>query len=88
MGIDGKNKEVAESRKTLVTWSLLRKMNVNQKKMSGFTRKHTRFIYNSDDKIEKEEEVAKMKSLSPGIVRLKGMPTLTGKHLRILEVEE
>ncbi|XP_010268692.1 PREDICTED: DNA polymerase epsilon catalytic subunit A-like [Nelumbo nucifera] len=64
----------------------LRKMNVNQKKMPGFTGKHTRFIYNSDDEIE-GEEVAEMKSLSPGIVRLKGMPTPEGKHLRFLEEE-
>ncbi|OMO84635.1 hypothetical protein COLO4_21910 [Corchorus olitorius] len=36
-----------------------------------FTGKHTRFVYNSDDEIEEES-----------ILRLKGLPTPKGKHLR------
>ncbi|KAL8168044.1 hypothetical protein V2J09_009543 [Rumex salicifolius] len=37
-----------------------------------FEGKHTRFVYNNEDEIEKEEEV----------VHLKGLPTPKGKHLR------
>nr|DAD22947.1 TPA_asm: hypothetical protein HUJ06_024410 [Nelumbo nucifera] len=41
----------------------LSKMNVREKKMLKFTRKLTRFVYNSDDEIEGEEEVTEMSSL-------------------------
>ncbi|KAL1106961.1 hypothetical protein V6Z11_D03G009600 [Gossypium hirsutum] len=44
-----------------------------------FQGKHTRFVYNSDEKIE--EECAE-KEDSSDIIRLKGLPTPKGKHLR------
>lgn len=43
-----------------------------------FTGKHTRFEYNSDDEIEECED---------GVIRLKGLPTPKGKHIRF-PVEE
>lgn len=42
-----------------------------------FMGKHIRFVYNSEDEIEEEEVL--------GVVRLKGLPTPKGKHLRFLE---
>ncbi|KAK1272758.1 hypothetical protein QJS04_geneDACA009576 [Acorus gramineus] len=42
--------------------------------------RHVRFIYNSDDEIE-GEEVSDV-SGSPNVLRLKGLPTPKGKHLR------
>ncbi|CAL5369091.1 unnamed protein product [Camellia sinensis] len=54
---------------------------ISFKKFSG---KHTRFVYNSDDELEGEEEYC----VSPGIVHLKGLPTPKGKHLRFPEEEE
>ncbi|TYI41024.1 hypothetical protein ES332_A02G205500v1 [Gossypium tomentosum] len=45
-----------------------------------FQGKHTRFIYNSDEEIE--EECAEIKADSSDIIRLKGLPTPKGKHLR------
>ncbi|KAH7519927.1 hypothetical protein FEM48_Zijuj08G0089300 [Ziziphus jujuba var. spinosa] len=62
------------------------KINVNEEKkmLPKFEGKHIRFVYNSDDEIEEngvEDEV------SPTIVRLKGLPTPKGKHLRFFEEE-
>ncbi|MBA0851383.1 hypothetical protein Goshw_019034 [Gossypium schwendimanii] len=45
-----------------------------------FQGKHTRFVYNSDEEIE--EECAEIKEDSSDIIRLKGLPTPKGKHLR------
>ncbi|TYJ47441.1 hypothetical protein E1A91_A02G190100v1 [Gossypium mustelinum] len=45
-----------------------------------FQGKHTRFIYSSDEEIE--EECAEIKADSSDIIRLKGLPTPKGKHLR------
>lgn len=42
-----------------------------------FMGKHIRFVYNSEDEIEEEEVL--------GVLRLKGLPTPKGKHLRFLE---
>ncbi|GMI68936.1 hypothetical protein like AT5G66230 [Hibiscus trionum] len=44
-----------------------------------FRGRHTRFVYNSDDEIEREEGNA---------MRLKGLPTPKGKHLRFPMEEE
>ncbi|XP_010444822.1 PREDICTED: uncharacterized protein LOC104727417 [Camelina sativa] len=45
--------------------------------------KHTRFVYGSEDEEEEDEIVeAKEQSSSPGVLRLKGFPTPTGKHVR------
>lgn len=62
------------------------KINVNEEKktLPKFEGKHTRFMYNSDDEIE-ENEVKD--GASPSIVRLKGLPTPKGKHLRFQEEE-
>ncbi|KAJ8478226.1 hypothetical protein OPV22_021953 [Ensete ventricosum] len=54
-------------------------------RFAEFTGKHTRFIYNSDDEIEGEEEVT---AASPSVLVLKGLPTPEGKHLRFQEEEE
>nr|DAD41163.1 TPA_asm: hypothetical protein HUJ06_015486 [Nelumbo nucifera] len=67
----------------------LSKMNVGEKRMPEFTGKHTRFVYNSDDEIEGEEEVTETRAAaSPGIVHLKGIPAPRGKHLRFPEEED
>ncbi|GFY87895.1 chalcone-flavanone isomerase family protein [Actinidia rufa] len=52
-----------------------------------FSGKHTRFLYNSDDELEGVESEESSSSLS-GIVRLKGLPTPKGKHLRFPVEEE
>ncbi|GLT82649.1 hypothetical protein SLE2022_010080 [Rubroshorea leprosula] len=51
-------------------------------------RKHTRFVYNSDDEIAGEEECEDLAGESPDILRLKGLPTPKGKHLRFPVEEE
>ncbi|KAK8945302.1 hypothetical protein KSP40_PGU006954 [Platanthera guangdongensis] len=69
----------------------MKKITVEDKvlKLPEFTGKHTRFIYNSYDEIEGEEEiVASRKALSPSVMLLKGLPVPEGKHLRFLEAEE
>ncbi|CAD5176949.1 unnamed protein product [Musa acuminata subsp. malaccensis] len=65
----------------------LKKMRVQDVKhrLAEFTGKHTRFIYNSDDEIEGEEEVM---AASPSVLVLKGLPTPEGKHLRFQEEDE
>nr|GMC93381.1 acidic leucine-rich nuclear phosphoprotein 32 family member A-like [Ipomoea batatas] len=55
-----------------------------------FARKHTRFVYNSDGELEGEEEESgggddHRRGASP--LRLKGLPTPKGKHLRFPEEE-
>ncbi|KAH1113342.1 hypothetical protein J1N35_006720 [Gossypium stocksii] len=55
----------------------LSKMSMEEMMFQG---KHTRFIYNSDEEIE--EECAEIKEDSSDIIRLKGLPTPKGKHLR------
>ncbi|KAK3413808.1 ESF1 homolog isoform X1 [Eucalyptus grandis] len=65
------------------------KMWVNGEKMPEFAGSHTRFVYNSDDEIVGEEEEGSgcKGDVSPGIVRLKGLPTPRGKHMRFAEEE-
>ncbi|XWS33858.1 hypothetical protein CRYUN_Cryun22dG0119100 [Craigia yunnanensis] len=56
-----------------------------------FTGKHTRFVYNSYDEIEGEEECAESEDsadVSLDIIRLKGLPTPKGKHLRFPQEEQ
>ncbi|KAJ1693477.1 hypothetical protein LUZ63_010175 [Rhynchospora breviuscula] len=50
-------------------------------------RKHTRFVYNSDGEMEREECNENRAAMSPGIVVLKGLPVPEGKHLRFQEEE-
>ncbi|CAK9157017.1 unnamed protein product [Ilex paraguariensis] len=65
------------------------KINVNcETTVTKFTGKLTRFVYNSDDELEGEEECGDGESestVSMGILRLKGLPTPEGKHLRFPE---
>ncbi|KAL6959952.1 hypothetical protein U1Q18_040101 [Sarracenia purpurea var. burkii] len=58
--------------------------------MSESCGRHIRFIYNSDDELEREEECGSKseEASSTGILRLKGLPTPKGKHLRFPEEEE
>ncbi|XP_077220825.1 uncharacterized protein LOC143854650 [Tasmannia lanceolata] len=66
----------------------LRNICVEDKRgMDEFVGRHTRFIYNSEDEIEGEEEVGG-DSVSTGILRLKGLPVPEGKHLRFPEEED
>ncbi|KAM1174373.1 uncharacterized protein LOC126611787 [Malus sylvestris] len=65
------------------------------RRVPKFAGKHTRFVYDSEDEIveeeEEEEEEGSAKtpeSASPGALRLKGLPTPKGKHLRFLEEED
>ncbi|PPD74987.1 hypothetical protein GOBAR_DD28090 [Gossypium barbadense] len=53
-----------------------------------FMGKHTRFVYNSDDEIEEEEEWGEHGEYSSDIMRLKGLPTPKRKHLRFPLEEE
>ncbi|KAK8944664.1 hypothetical protein KSP39_PZI008607 [Platanthera zijinensis] len=68
----------------------LRKITVEDReaKLPEFTGKHMRFIYNSDDEIEGEEEIVAPKAQSPSMVVLKGLPVPEGKHLRFHEEDE
>lgn len=54
-----------------------------------FAGKHTRFVYNSDGELEGEEEEGESGGDDHGGValRLKGLPTPKGKHLRFPEEE-
>ncbi|KAF3440295.1 hypothetical protein FNV43_RR18579 [Rhamnella rubrinervis] len=63
------------------------KINVNEEKkmLPKFEGKHIRFEYNSDDEIEESAAVESSEDgggVSPSIVRLRGLPTPKGKHLR------
>ncbi|XP_041016616.1 bromodomain adjacent to zinc finger domain protein 2B-like [Juglans microcarpa x Juglans regia] len=63
----------------------------NEKKIAPkFEGKHTRFVYDSEDElVGAEEECAKKSSEdSPSKLRLKGLPTPKGKHLRFPVQEE
>ncbi|XP_058772702.1 histone H2A.Z-specific chaperone CHZ1-like [Vicia villosa] len=64
----------------------LNKVNVNEKAVPKFAGKHTRFVYDSDDEIVKEEEDESVDESN--VLRLKGLPTPKGKHLRFSEEEE
>lgn len=55
----------------------LSKVSVNGVEFAG---KHTRFVYNSDDEIEGEEDCDA--GNDDGVLKLKGLPTPKGKHVR------
>lgn len=67
----------------------LNKISVKEKVAPKFEGKHTRFVYNSDDElVGEEEEEEEKEAASPSVLRLKGLPTPKGKHLRFPEEEE
>ncbi|TKY70347.1 hypothetical protein E2542_SST06637 [Spatholobus suberectus] len=68
----------------------LNNISMKEKIAPKFAGKHTRFVYNSDDEIVKEEveENFAQSASSPDILRLKGLPTPKGKHLRFCEEDE
>ncbi|KAK9129525.1 hypothetical protein Sjap_010012 [Stephania japonica] len=67
----------------------LGKITVQEKKITAFAGKHVRFVYNSDDELEGEVVIKDRKSaVSPSVLRLKGMPTPVGKHIRFNDDEE
>ncbi|KAF8410448.1 hypothetical protein HHK36_002977 [Tetracentron sinense] len=85
--VDEEKEEDGGSVDELCEW--FEKIGVGEKRMPQFTGKHTRFVFNGDDEIEGVEEVEESSSaVSPGILRLKGMPTPEGKHLRFQEEED
>ncbi|KAL4644198.1 hypothetical protein ACB092_02G146400 [Castanea dentata] len=70
---------------------------VNEKRATPkFAGKHTRYVYNSDDELVGEEvecaqqskDVAVAGGVSPSIMRMKGLPTPKGKHVRFPLEEE
>ncbi|PON42672.1 Chalcone-flavanone isomerase family protein [Parasponia andersonii] len=70
------------------------KISMDEKKITlpKFAGKHTKFVYDSDDEIVEvfEEETAQSEdsavgASAPSILRLNGLPTPKGKHLRFLE---
>nr|XP_023923991.1 APC membrane recruitment protein 1-like [Quercus suber] len=68
---------------------------VNEKRAAPkFAGKHTRYVYNSDDELVGEEVERAQQSedvaggVSPSIVRMKGLPTPKGKHVRFPLEEE
>lgn len=66
----------------------LNKIKVNERAAPEFEGKHTRFVYDSDDELVGEEEVEQEKeAASDSVLRLKGLPTPKGKHLRFQEDE-
>ncbi|KAL9328222.1 hypothetical protein ACSQ67_003225 [Phaseolus vulgaris] len=70
---------------------VLNKINMNERIPPKFEGKHTRFVYDSDDEIVKEEveeNCAQNASSQPNILCLKGLPTPKGKHLRFYDEEE
>lgn len=54
-------------------------ISVKEKAMAKFEGKHTRFVYNSDDEIVEDND---------NDLRLKGLPTPKGKHIRFHTEEE
>ncbi|KAJ0989925.1 hypothetical protein J5N97_008281 [Dioscorea zingiberensis] len=71
----------------------LMKMSMQEdKRLPEFAGKHTRFIYNSDDELEAEEEVRnnghELKLVLPSVLLLKGLPVPEGKHLRFQDEDE
>ncbi|KAJ6907696.1 hypothetical protein NC651_018199 [Populus alba x Populus x berolinensis] len=62
------------------------KISVTVKSMAKFEGKHTRFVYNSDDEIVEEVDCGDKDS--DGVLRLKGLPSPKGKHLRFHTDEE
>ena len=63
-------------------------ISVNEKVAPKFAGKHIRFVYNSDDElVDEEEDEIGGASASPNMLRLKGLPTPQGMHLRFLEDE-
>ncbi|KAH7566279.1 hypothetical protein JRO89_XS08G0130000 [Xanthoceras sorbifolium] len=66
------------------------RINVNttttKKVMAKFAGKHTRFMYNDEEEIVEEYDAAG--GLSPSVLRLQGLPTPKGKHLRFCTEEE
>ncbi|XP_022965367.1 uncharacterized protein LOC111465247 [Cucurbita maxima] len=61
----------------------LSKISVNEKgKAKNFTGKHTRFVYDSEDEVIEEVSDESHDEVSPSVLRLKGVPTPKGKHLR------
>ncbi|KAL5752502.1 hypothetical protein ACOSP7_022696 [Xanthoceras sorbifolium] len=66
------------------------RINVNttttEKVMAKFAGKHTRFMYNDEEEIVEEYDAAG--GLSPSVLRLQGLPTPKGKHLRFCTEEE
>ncbi|RDX70208.1 hypothetical protein CR513_50575, partial [Mucuna pruriens] len=68
----------------------LSKISMNERIAPNFSGKHTRFVYNSDDEFVKEEvqENFAQSASSSSILRLKGLPTPKGKHLRFYEEEQ
>ncbi|GLJ24224.1 hypothetical protein SUGI_0461930 [Cryptomeria japonica] len=53
----------------------------------AFAGKHSRFVYNSDDELESEVVVSELQP-SPSKLRLKGMLTPKGKHIRFSEEDD
>lgn len=70
------------------------KIFVDEKRVAPkFAGKHTRFVYDSDDELVGEEEgraeIEGSGGVSPSVLRLKGLPTPKGKHLRFpVQAEE
>lgn len=59
------------------------KIFVDEKRMAPeFAGKHTRFVYDSDDELVGAENEGSGGAVSPSVLRLKGLPTPKGKHLR------
>lgn len=61
---------------------------IGEKKGAAFMGKHTRFVYNSDDDLVEDNEEFGSEEGSSGVLRLKGLPTPKGKHLRLQDEEE
>ncbi|KAG7015814.1 hypothetical protein SDJN02_23452, partial [Cucurbita argyrosperma subsp. argyrosperma] len=67
----------------------LSKISVNEKgKAKNFTGKHTRFVYDSEDELIEEVSDESHDEVSPSVLRLKGVPTPKGKHLRFQSESE
>ncbi|XP_061345604.1 uncharacterized protein LOC133291364 [Gastrolobium bilobum] len=69
----------------------LNNISMSQRIAPKFAGKHKRFVYNSDDELVNEEEENYAESVSassPNILRLKGLPTPKGKHIRFSEEKE
>lgn len=88
---EGEEEEVGESELVDELCEGISKINVAVEEKptaaAKFAGKHTRFCYNSDGEIEREEEVCGYETES-GAMRLKGLPTPRGKHLRFPDEEQ
>ncbi|CAL9079711.1 unnamed protein product [Musa textilis] len=69
-------KKKKKKKRTTQTTKSMKKMSMlnDEPRLPEFTGKHTRFIYNSDDEMVREEEAMGGAAVSSSVLVLKGLP--------------